>query len=371
MYMKEPVRETSKKAIWPVLLEVSVLTFLLGIAMNAIPGLTDHTEDMLRAIAVHYIGPWYGVVISVVFGFLLLSAANTAIGDLVSIQFLMAKDRELPSVFSQLNRFGMPGLALIIATAVPAFVLVLEHDIVKLASLYAIGVVGAITLNLGSCALNKNIQIEKRDRILLGVSAFILALIEITIIFEKRNALIFAVSVLGVGLALRYMAKTLIPVPIAASILNLEVLTVSEAKEIAPLYRSSSLVALKSLNLHLLDETALRTRALGENSVYLSYVEETPPGRELPVDIEPSIESLKLLGEAQQEMEKRGITAVPIWQFGGNPGKMIAIAARELGVHTVMIGTTQRSALVNLLRGDVLRNLARSLPRECHLVISG
>ncbi|MBI4430940.1 MAG: amino acid permease [Candidatus Omnitrophica bacterium] len=369
--MKEPVEKTSKKAIWPVLLEVSILTFLLGIAMNAISGLTGHTEDMLRAIASHYIGPWYGVLISIIFGFLLLSAANTAIGDLVSIQFLMAKDRELPPVFTQLNRFGMPGLALIIATAIPAFVLVIEHNIVRLASLYAIGVVGAITLNLGSCALNKNIQISKHERFLLSAGAVILALIEITIMFEKHNALLFAVSILGVGLTLRYMGKTLVPAPAVLTVPAVEVLTVSEAKEIAPLYKSSSLVALKSLNLHLLDETALRIKALGENSVYLNYVEETPPSRDIPIDIEPSSESIELLSRAQQELEKRGVTAVPIWQYGVNPGKMVARAAKELGVQTVLIGATKRSALINLVRGDVLRTLARSLPRDCHLVISG
>ena len=369
--MKEPVQKTSRKAIWPVLLEVSLLTFLLGIAMNAIPGLTDHTEDMLRALANHYIGPWYGVLISVIFGFLLLSAANTAISDLVSIQFLMAKDRELPSAFARLNHFGMPGIPLIIATAVPALVLVIEHDIVRLASFYAIGVVGAITLNLGSCALNKHIQIKRSERLLLGFSAAILLFIEITIAFEKHNALFFALTVLSIGLTLRFIAKTFVAAPVAVSLMELEVLTVSEAKEIAPLYRSSSLVALKTLNLNLLDETALRIKALGENSVYISYVEETPPARDLPIDIEPSVESLKLLSDALQEMEKRGITAVPLWQFGENPGKMIALAAKDLGVKTVMIGTTQRSALVNLLRGDVLRNLARNLPRDCHLVISG
>jgi len=75
--------------------------------------------------------------------------------------------------------------------------------------------------------------------------------------------------------------------------------------------------------------------------------------------------------QAQKEMEAKGITAVPVWRFGEDPGKLIADAARELGVSTVMIGTTKRSALINLLRGDVLRTLARNLPSECHLVISG
>ena len=77
------------------------------------------------------------------------------------------------------------------------------------------------------------------------------------------------------------------------------------------------------------------------------------------------------LRNAQKEMELKGITAVPIWRFGVDPGKLIADAARELGVATVLIGTTKRSALTNLLRGDVLRTLARNLPQDCHLVISG
>ena len=56
----------------------------------------------------------------------------------------LAKDRELPPIFAKLNRFGMPSLALIIATLLPILVIIVEKDIVHLAALYAIGVVGAI-----------------------------------------------------------------------------------------------------------------------------------------------------------------------------------------------------------------------------------
>ncbi len=369
--MVQPVDKTSRRAIWPVLLEVSILTFLLGIAMNAIPGLTNHTEDMLRALGNHYIGPWYGQLISVIFGFLLLSAVNTALGALVSIQFAMARDRELPAVFSRLNRYGMPWLALIVAVAIPCLVLIFEHDLVGLASLYAIGVVGAITLNLGSCATNFQLALKKWERALLFIGSGILLFIELTIAIEKHNALIFALTFLGSGLALRMIAKRIVPVPIPEEILAVNVLTVSEAKELAPLYQSSSMVALKSLNPYLLEEAALRMKARGENSIYITYVEESPPSRDLPTEIEPSPESLELLGKAQKEMEAKGITAVPIWRLGEDPGKLIADAAKELGVKTVMIGTTKRSALVSLLRGDVLRTLAHNLPKECHLVING
>lgn len=370
--MTEPVEQTSKKAIWPVLLEVSILTFLLGIAMNAIPGLNGHAEDMLRVLADHYIGPWYGVLISVVFGFLLLSAVNTAITDLVSIQFLMAKDHEVPFIFSKLNRYGMPWLALVVATLVPALILVFEHDVVGLAALYAIGVVGAITLNLGSCATNLKLDMTKFERILLMSGSAILFFVEITIAFQKHHALIFALSVLAVGLTLRFLAKKVIPAPIPAMVpTTVEVLTVSEAKEIAPLYHSSSMVAIRSLNMALFEEAVLRTKALGETSVYITYVEETPATYELPEEVAPSPESLELLAKAQAAFEKKGITAVPVWQIGNDAGKLIARAAFELKAKVVMIGTTRRSALVSLLRGDVLRRLAHNLPRDCRLVITG
>ncbi|MBI4115689.1 MAG: amino acid permease [Candidatus Omnitrophica bacterium] len=369
--MEHPVEKTSKRAIWPVLLEVSILTFLLGIAMNAIPGLTSHTEDMLRALGSYYIGPWYGQIISVVFALLLLSAVNTAVSDLVSIQFAMARDRELPAVFARLNSFGMPALALVVATVVPVLVLIFEHNLLHLASLYAIGVVGAITLNLGSSATNFNIELKTWERALLFVATGILLLIEITIAFEKHNALLFALTILGTGLVLRFAARAVVPIPIPEMVRSINVLTVSEAKEIAPLYKSSSLVAFRSINPFLLEEAALRVKAKGENSIYLVYVEESPPSRELPTEIEPSLKSLELLGEAQQELEKKGITAVPVWRLGEDPGKLIAEAARELEVNTVMIGATRRSALVNLLRGDVLRTLTKRLPQKCRLVISG
>ena len=370
--MVKPVDKTSKKAIWPVLLEVTILTFLLGIAMNTIPGLTNHTEDMLRVLGEHFIGPWYGVFISIVFGFLLLSATNTAIVSLVNIQFTLAKDRELPVQFTKLNRFGMPNIPLYIAVAIPVIVLIIENDVMGLAALYAIGVVGAILLNIGACAVNFKVQFKKRERFLLCAATVVLFFIEATIAFERLGALIFAVSVIGGGLALRYATKTFIPVPTPGIVPSSNVLTLSEAKEIVPLYKSSSLVALKGLNHQVLDEAALRAKALGENTIYLNYVEEVPdsPG-EFPLEVEPSRESLELFAKAEESLEKKGITVVPIWQMGSNAGKMIARAARSLEVNTVMVGTTKHSALVHLFRGEIIRQLARNLPKECRLLISG
>ncbi|PIU40455.1 MAG: amino acid transporter, partial [Candidatus Omnitrophica bacterium CG07_land_8_20_14_0_80_50_8] len=77
--MVEPVKKTAKRAILPVLLEVTVISLILGAAMNSIPGLSGHTEDMIRVIGDHYVGVWFGGLVAVVLGLLLLSACNTAI----------------------------------------------------------------------------------------------------------------------------------------------------------------------------------------------------------------------------------------------------------------------------------------------------
>jgi len=76
---------------------------------------------MLRYMAEVFVGgpagPLVGQIaawlVTGVFGFLLLSAVNTAIVDLIAISFLMARDGEVPSLFEKLNGFGVPQFGLI------------------------------------------------------------------------------------------------------------------------------------------------------------------------------------------------------------------------------------------------------------------
>ncbi len=368
--MVEPVKKTAKRAILPVLLEVTVVTLILGAAMNSIPGLAGHTEDMIRVIGDHYIGVWFGHLISIVLAFLLLSACNTAIMGLISIMFLMSKDKELPPVFSNLNRYGMPWFGLFIATLVPILVLCLEHDVTRLAALYAIGVVGAITINLAACCTNLNLSIKKYERVILGTAALVMIFVELTIIYEKHNAVLFALSVLLVGLAARSTGRWIearrVVVP---EILGINVLTLEEARDLMPLYSGSTLVAIKAVSPSLVEEAVTHVKGKGEKTVYTLFVEEKPPGWAYPTEVEPSRESVKILNEAVQEFEKRGITAIPLWNLGDDPGGLIVKTSKELGLDTVMIGSTKRGALERLLRGEVLKTISEQLPEDKHLVI--
>jgi amino acid transporter len=180
---RSSVRKTSTPAIFSVVLEVSIFTALLGLGMHALGGLQiDHgdvnapghpgvRDYMLRYMAEIFVGGQFGPIfgqvagwiVTGVFGFLLLSAVNTAIVDLIAISFLMSRDGELPPRFVKLNGFGVPNLGLIVATIIPAILVVAVKDIADLAELYAVGVVGAIATNLGATSTdNKRLPIKRK-----------------------------------------------------------------------------------------------------------------------------------------------------------------------------------------------------------------
>jgi amino acid transporter/nucleotide-binding universal stress UspA family protein len=211
--MVPPVEKTARKAIVPVLVEIVILNLILAAAMCALPESVlmtphpddatklAHTDDMLRVIAQYYVGPTFATVASVVFALLLLSAVNTALADLVSIQFMLSRDKELPRAFGGLNRFGMPMLPLVVGAVVPAAVVLLFPDVTALSGLYAIGVVGAIAINLGTTSTNRSLSLRGYERGMMVVLTFIMIAIEATICVVKPEARGFALIVLVAGLA--------------------------------------------------------------------------------------------------------------------------------------------------------------------------
>ncbi len=143
--MEHPsVARESVKAITPVAIEVVLGTALLGWAMLSLPSvlgktlhLTDRgeiaavlgqrSEDMLRFIGEQFatatfspaVGQMFGWIVGIVFFFLLLSAANTAIVAMIGLLYMMARDREMPRQLKRLNSHGVPTWPLAIAIGLP------------------------------------------------------------------------------------------------------------------------------------------------------------------------------------------------------------------------------------------------------------
>ena len=209
--MVPPVEKTARRAIVPVLVEIVILNLILGAAMNALPdsvlygakGEPAHTSDMLRVIAEHFVGAKFAAVSSIVFAALLISAVNTALADLVSIQFMLSRDKELPHAFSGLNRFGMPVLPLVVGTVIPAAVVLIFPNVESLAGLYAIGVVGAISINLGTTSTNFELKLARFERAFMMGLTLVMLGIGVTIVMEKPAARSFATIVLVWGLSAR------------------------------------------------------------------------------------------------------------------------------------------------------------------------
>ena len=235
--IKKPVViGTSTPAILLITAEVCVMTTVLGFAMAALPGLEMHNGEvdapgapgvrdyLLRHMGRVFVGDALGLhagqiaslVISILFGLLLLSAVNTAMVALSSLTHLMARDSELPRFFFKLNRHGVPIAGLLLSIIIPATLVVGMEDISKLADLYAVGVVGAITLNLGATSTDPSREMKTHVRIIMFLTFLLMAAVEITLLVMKPNARWFAIAVVAVGLLMRWMAKRSVK-PLTAS----------------------------------------------------------------------------------------------------------------------------------------------------------
>ena len=386
------VVRTSTPAILIVMIEVCVFTALLGLAMHALGGLQIVNGDvnapgaegvrdyMLRYMGQMFVGGAFGpalghafgFLVSIVFGLLLLSASNTAIVDLIAIQFLMSRDRELPNIFQRLNKWGVPSAGMLLATLVPMLLVIVVKDMSSLADLYAVGVVGAIATNLGATATDRKLSIKLWERSLMLGTFLVMAAIEISLLIDKPNARYFAVTILAVGLILRGLVQERRMKKEAAPALAPQRLGVDLARPVAEAAAAPSggeaiLCAIRGTGRTL--DFALREARKAGARLYLLFVREQPfmteqdVGRKWQEDAEASA----IFSEAK----RKSADHQPLFCYAVSPSaaETIVDVAATLGASRVILGAPQRSALINLLRGNVIREVSNSLPDEIDLLV--
>jgi len=390
--MEQPnVGRASTTAILVVAVEVVFGTALLGWAMLSLPQelkpqMDARWEDMMRFLGEHYgevtfgpvFGQIFGIVVGIVVGMLLLSAVNTAVAALIGLLYMMARDGEMPRNFARLNSHGVPWQPLVISVSLPIIVVLLANDLVSLAGLYAIGVVGAITLNLGSCSFNKRLNLNWLERGLLLVTFLVLVPIELTIAKTKPDALFFVCCVVGVGLGLRAWSQKraglrTVTVP--------EHLVPTMAPELVPEFKinlspgQSILVAARGLTPVL--GFAIEEARLRQGTLYVLYVKElavTLPGplesTERPRwqdDPEAAIIMTSMLELGRQN----NVPVVPLYSVSENPAATILDLSATLGIDILMLGARHRRTLEQLFKGDVANQVVKDLPENIQLVIHG
>jgi amino acid transporter/nucleotide-binding universal stress UspA family protein len=384
------VIKTSTPAILIVMIEVCVFTALLGFAMHALTGLQIVNGDvnapgaagvrdyMLRYMGQLFVGSAFGPALGNVFGFtvsivfamLLLSAVNTAVVDLIMIQFLMSRDREMPAIFHRLNRWGVPSFGMGCATIVPMLLVIFVKDMARLAELYAVGVVGAIAANLGSTSTDRKLSIKSWERILMFATFLVMAAIELSLLIDKPNARYFAITIPLIGLLLRAL-----------------VLERRMKKEAAPLLPTSAPVQLTRNEPSVADigtgeailcairgtgrtlDFALREARETGRRLYLLFVREqrfmTEQDTKRKWQEDP--EASEIFATARSKAGDR--PPLFCYAVSESAAETIADVAATLGASRLILGAPRRNALVNILRGNLVREVSDLLPEEIDLLV--
>jgi nucleotide-binding universal stress UspA family protein len=348
--------------------------------------LQQRSEDMLRFIGEQFatatfspaVGQIFGWIVGIVFFFLLLSAANTAIVAMIGLLYMMSRDREMPRQFRRLNRHGVPIWPLFIATGLPVFVLLFAANFTALAGLYAIGVVGAITVNVGSCTFNRTVGFTWYDHVLFGISFVILAFVELTLAHTKLDALQFVLAILISGLALR--AYTLKRQGLTTLTVTREVakmVTPDLLATMRPRLQEGQTIMVAARGITPVLSFAIDEAQLRKATLFVLYVKEvavyytaagTPLGRAKWQD-DP--EANAIMCSMFKLGAERGINVVPLYAVSQDAAATIVDLAATMGVDFLVIGASQRPAMAKLLRGSVATNVAQHLPESIQLLIFG
>ena len=394
---KPNVSKTSTPALFWVMIEVCLFTALLGLAMHALPHLVIDKDDvdapgnpgvrdyMLRYMAQVFVGHSFGAVaakiagwaVSGVFGFLLLSAVNTAIVDLIAISFLMSRDGELPQGFQKLNKFGVPNLGIIVATIIPIILVVAVKDMAGLADLYAVGVVGAIATNLGASSTDKKLGLVTWERILMFCTFLIMLAIEISLFWDKPNARYFSFTVLVVGLILRGLAsessarKKKKDAEAAA-----ETAFVSKTEIVVPKPSPTATAALTGTPLICAVRGVGRTLdfAIEEarethRPLYVLYVRSQAVITEADAKRKWQEDDEARIIFAHAFKQAAGHPVLPCYTVSDSPADTIVEIAAMTGASHLILGAPNRRSLTSLLSGDLVAQVSRILPEDIHMLI--
>ncbi len=386
--MEEPRSKVARRAMILVVLSVLVTVPLLtAFSIALLQAQKVNPDRFVSELGFIYGGIPLQLAVVVTAGSLLLFASNTAIIGAYHVFVALARKGYMPARVAALNRkFGTPHTAIGIAVLVPLAIVVATRSRMDiLGDLYAFGLLGAFCLS--SIGLDRIRWLEGKRGLVAWIgfaTTLMLFTAWTTNLFTKTLATAFGVSatLIGMGVAVGtrrgWFDRIIGAVPyftaeeaesMAAQLPTAaRIVTLPEAVNLLPLYRASTLVAVRGPNPRLLREAVLRVRGRGESILAVLYVDEIP-GPFYPSLIGPSEEAREVLGEMVRALEKEGIEVIPVWRMGHDAGTSIAGAAIDLGVDAVMVGTSQRSALWHLVRGDVLRKLLHALPESIRLVI--
>lgn len=373
-----PESQTEYNTARPIILTDEQVQGLNPLAQQAYEDLADHrgevnnyTNAAMRIIArntaTDMFGPRIGTIFAnvagITFGLLLLSATNTAIMAMVSVFYAMAQDNELPKALTKLNYSGVPYVGLIISIIIPAVVITVEQDVAVLASLYVLGVTGAITVTVLSSAINTKLELTKLTRILFWILGLFLLSITLTIGFTQPISTAFSGTLVALALGLRTI-RALKPASTGKSVDAPEsgwMPILTDKAELDPTKPKIMLAARgRYQSEYAIDLAKRRNATLMAIFVRQVRVLDMSPGKAPTIETDQAAQ--ETLGTTAMLAKEAGVPFVPIFVTSTTIPEEILDHTVTYGCDTLILGKSRRSTVARRLEGDVISQVAKDLP---------
>ena len=315
-------------------------------------------------------GNIFATIAGITFGLLLLSATNTAIMAMVSVFFAMAQDDELPKPLTKLNYSGVPWVGLIASVIIPIIVILVEQDVTVLASLYVLGVTGAITVTVLSSAFNKDLDIGKKSRIAMWFLGLFLFSISMTIAVTQPISTAFSGALVALALGVRTIRSSTtdktgdaVEAPTTGWLKMLQDITIN----INPDKPKIMLAARgRYQSEYAVDIAKRREATLFAIFVRPIRVMDLRPGQEPRIETDESAQ--EALGTTAMLAKEAGVSFVPIFVTSQSIADEILDYTVTYGCDTLIMGKSRRSVFSRKLEGDVVSTISETLPDGITLI---
>jgi nucleotide-binding universal stress UspA family protein len=279
----------------------------------------------------------------------------------------MSRDNEMPGVFQKLNSFGAPWIAAILAAAVPAVVLLFAHDLHTLASLYAIGVVGAVAIDCSLATIHPRLRKVWR-KIAMAAMALLLVAIWMTLATTKIPALIFVTIVLAIGLTLRQITRAAAKRRPKPSLLRQAIV-----EQLTPEALAKPRILLATAGSATMADAAIDMASAENAALVVCFIREVALNYKveaetrLTLDNDPAAQAM--FADFLEKAHERGVPIIPMYDTGTSAPELIAELAAMNGVDRILIGSSRRGVLHHIIKGSFQRRIESLLPPEIHVQV--
>ena len=232
-------------------------------------------------------------------------------------------------------------------------------------SLYAIGVVGAVALNCILAATHPRMRHWRRKVMIFALGLFLVA-VWVTLAFTKVHALIFVVTVMVVGLALRQLTRYAAARRPKPSLLRRAIM-----EQLTPEALIKPKFLLATAGSTAMADAALTEAEKADAALVVCFVREVSLNYKveaenvLSLDTDPAAQAL--FTEFLAKGHECAVPIIPVYDTGHNAAELIAENAAVQSVQRVFIGSSRRGALHHLIKGSFQRKLESLLPPDIHV----